>query len=159
MDKTLNRDINKLQNGISSFYRTKGFKLRIAICILLVIIILAGTITSIYLATRWNGSVIFLCKAKGAYSYFYRMNPDFLKDIDMSQDDFENKASVRVISGSSSVWNDTLLKLGISGVDFAKAVDIKISQCYILLLDKNKSIIYQGTDARALARELKKGNF
>lgn len=159
MDKTLNKDISKMQNGIRGFCRTKRFKIRIAICILLAILILASAVASIFIATRWNGSVIFLCKVQGAYSYFYKMNPDFLKDIDMSQDDFENKASVRVISGSSSVWNDTLLKLGISGVDYAKAVDIKISQCYILLLDKNNSIIYQGTDARALAQELKNGNF
>lgn len=159
MEKTLNHDINKLQNGIRGFYRTKRFKIRIAICILLAILILASAFVSIFLATRWNGKVIFLCKVKGAYNYFYKTNPDFLKSVDMSQDDFESKASVRVIYGTSTAWNDDLRTLGISGVDFDSALDIKLSQCYILLLDKKGNIVYQGTDASALANELINSNF
>ena len=159
MDKSLSQDLNKMQNGIGGFYRTKKFKMQVVICILLALIILTGAFLGVYLSRSFNGKVIFLCRVIGAYNHFYDFNPSFLHELNMTDEEFENKASVKVIQGTSTVWYDSLVALGISGVDYDAALEMKVSQCYILLVDKKGNIVYQGTSASELLVALKDMRF
>ena len=144
MQKAVNQDLNKMQNGIKGFYRTRRFKLRVALCILLVIIICASAVLGVYFSRSFNGRVIFLCRTIGAYNHFYEYNPSLLNELDMTKDEFENKTAAKVIVGTSTVWHDNLIALGISGVDYDAALDMTIRQCYIILVDKKGEITYQG---------------
>lgn len=159
MDKTLSRDIGKLQNGIGGFYRTKGFKIRMAICILLVALIIAGIFVGVYFSTRFNGRVILLCKLSGAYNHFYQYNPELLSELGMTKDEFESKASLEVICGTTTEWYEQLRRLGISGIDYESAASIKPTKCYIILTNNNGEIVYQGTDVLSLATNLKSLGF
>ena len=160
MDKALLKSTGKMQNGIQGFYRTKKYRILIVtLCILLPILILGGVFTGVYFGTRFNGKVILICWLAGAYNHFYQYNPELLDELDMSKEQFESRADLEVICGTSSVWGDGIRRLGIAGVDYDIPLNMSKTKCFIILVDKNNEIIYQGLDAMALATNLKSLNF
>lgn len=166
MERKLNKDVSSLQNGIKGLYRSSKFRLKIVVCCVLALILLLGATLAVYNANQWRGTVIVLSSSKGAYTFLYNPNfkvygekYDIVGELNIpSFGRFERKANVNSVT-KTNLWESTLSSYGIlDEVDVSKIREVHetVNQlyCYLIVINKNKEIVYQGFDRAKMVEAL-----
>lgn len=163
MNKRLNKDVNRLEQGVKGLYRSTKQKLKIVVaCVLSFVLLVSGGFI-FYNAKQWHGKVVILAQSKSYYQVaFYSSNVKvfgeryaILKELNLSSiKEFERKANVNAVTKKDQ-WESALLRYGIlDKVDFSQFEDISKIYCYIIILDAKGGIKYQGFDRKEMVETL-----
>ena len=152
MEKDLNRDIGKMQNGIKGFYRSSRFKTRVGAIVLFTILLIGLACGLLFLRDRtWSGRVYVFAHSNSVYStYFYKNSSmdAILKDRDLSISEFENLTNLTVIQ-RKTVSDAEIEAHGLTGIvpDAQTMHSMSVSAFIIVLTDNSGNVIFYGNDA------------
>ena len=167
MDKSVNRELNGLKFGISGFYRTRGFKIRLlALTALLLLIVFSICAIVTLNESVWSGRIYVFAYSNSFYSNnFYKMSSveKLLDERDLSRSEFEDVARVTVIE-RKRLTQDRLVALGLDGIvpdaeTLSGTKPYPITRFYCVLLDKDGNCLYQGINIADFIEALRASGF
>ena len=169
MRKNTLENVRRLADGIDGLYRTRRYRLRLLLkivpAVVLIAVFLIGGLYAVFAPPppSWDGSLIVLCNNTG-FRFLFNNSfgyPELLSSFSMTEEEFREQAGVLAVSGSK--YESALKKQGIlDQVDqqAIQAINWKHpSSFYLILVDSDGTVIYQGTYGSAVVDILKAHGF
>ena len=171
MKKSTSAKVSRLADGIDGLYRTKRYRFRRILtavpAVVLVAALLIGGLYAVFAAPppSWDGELIVLCNSAGLLDRYLFHNsfgyPELLSSFSMTEEEFREQAGVVSISGAK--YKSALTEKGILeqiDQEAVQAINWKSpSSFYLILVDGDGAVIYQGTYGSAVVDILKAHGF
>ena len=171
MKKNTLENVRRLADGIDGLYRTRRYRLRLLLkivpAVVLIAVLLIGGLYAVFAPPppSWDGELIVLCNSTGLLDRFLFHNslgyPELLSSFSMTEEEFREQAGVVSISGAT--YKSALTEKGILeqiDQEAIQAINWKNpSSFYLILVDGDGTVIYQGTYGSAVVDILKAHGF